>query len=107
MNDSRLNKLLELYDVDNHDSFVLFAIAKEYEYLEKLEYAINSFESLKSVDANYVGLYFHLAALYQKVDNFEAAMQTYDEGIAIAKKLPDFHALSELVNAKQNLELEL
>ena len=35
----------------------------------------------------------------------EKALKTFDEGIIVAKKLADFHALSELHTAKTNLEI--
>lgn len=107
MNNNRLELLKQMYDENNHDSFILFAIAKELEYQNKNEEAISTFEKLKSKDNQYVGLYYHLAHLYQKVNEYDKAILIFDEGITIAKKSSDFHALSELINAKQNIELEM
>ncbi len=107
MDNNRLKILLEMYDVQNHDSFVLFAIAKEYQYTGDLKKAIEIFEELKMKDEKYVGLYYQLAKLYEEEGNTGVALQVYEEGINQAKKLADFHALSELMNAKTNLEMEL
>ena len=41
------------------------------------------------------------------LDNHEKALETYNEGINVAKKLADFHALSELNTAKTNLEIDM
>jgi hypothetical protein len=54
-----------------------------------------------------VGMYYHLAKLYEKLENVDLAIQTYTEGINVAKRLSDFHALSELNSAKMNLEMEM
>lgn len=37
----------------------------------------------------------------------DLALEAYTAGINVAKKIPDFHALSELNNAKLNLEMEM
>lgn len=107
MSNNRLQSLLTMYDEKKPDSFVLFAIAKEYEYLENMQEAIQKYEDLKTLDPNYVGLYYHLAKAYEGKDMPEKAIKIYEEGIQIAKKQADFHALSELNNAKINLEMEM
>ena len=107
MPNNRLQSLLTMYDENKPDSFVLFAIAKEYEYLENMQEAIQKYEDLKTLDPNYVGLYYHLAKAYEGKDMPEKAIKIYEEGIQVAKKQADFHALSELNNAKTNLEMEM
>lgn len=107
MSNSRLESLLAMYDESNPDSFILFAIAKEYEYLENLPEAIKTYELLRENDSTYVGLYYHLAKAYEEIESPEKAIIIYEEGIQVAKKIADFHALSELNNAKVNLEMEL
>ena len=104
---SRLSSLLDLLNEDPDDGFLIFAIAKEYEGMENNEKAIAYLNELKEKQADYVGLYYHLAALYVKEEEEEKAMEIYDEGIKIAEKLKDLHALSELKSAKLNLELEM
>ncbi len=112
MNSNRLETLLEMYDNSNHDSFVLFAIAKEYYYQKNNDLAIETFEKLKTIDPKYVGLYYHLAKLYEETFENEKALACYNEGIEQAKKQielgnqTDFHTLSELMNAKTNFEME-
>jgi tetratricopeptide (TPR) repeat protein len=107
MNNNRLEMLLGMYDEAQHDSFILFAIAKEYEYQKNIDKAIQTYEQLRARDPQYVGLFYHLAALYQEREDYTTAMVVYEDGIDIAKKQADFHALSELLNAKQNLEIEM
>ncbi|MBK7805299.1 MAG: tetratricopeptide repeat protein [Saprospiraceae bacterium] len=107
MKDNRLELLLDMLKKDPEDSFVRYAIAKEYESLSDYQASLNHFLILKMKDPNYVGMYYHLAKLYEKQENLPLAIQTYDEGIAVAKKIPDFHALSELNSARINLEMEM
>jgi len=85
----------------------MFALAKEYEKLNVLKKAQDTYQQLLEVDSNYVGAYYHLAALQIELGEKEEALATYHEGIEKAKKVADFHALSELMSAKTNLELEL
>lgn len=102
---NRMNELMNLLDKDNHDSFLLFAIAKEYENNHMPDQAENYYLELKRVDPSYVGLYYHLAKLYEELGKTENALEIYGEGVFMAGKLNDQHAMSELKNAKMNLEL--
>ncbi|KXK40039.1 MAG: tetratricopeptide repeat protein [Saprospiraceae bacterium] len=107
MNTDRLNTLLSMYNEDPEDSFVRFALAKEYEKLGDINKALQHYVELKSVDPDYVGLYYHLAKVYEEMEEYEKALQIYEEGIKVAARQKDFHAVSELNNAKVNLELEM
>ena len=102
----RLEHLKSMLEEQPNDSFIIFAIAKEYEKSGDLDMAISSFEKLVKLDKSYVGTYYHLAYLYAETDQLDRAIACYNDGIEVAKKLSDFHALSELVNAKKNLEIE-
>jgi len=106
MTNSRLDKLKALLVEDPDSSFLLFAIAKELEGLGQSEAAIEAFLVLVEKDVEYVGTYYHLAKLYEAASDTATALLTYEKGMLIAKKLKDLHALSELQNAKMNLELE-
>lgn len=107
MSNERLNQLLDFYKNDPSDSFILFAIAKEYEGLEDWNTSLEYFTKLQLKDPNYVGLYYHLAKLYEILGKNIIAQKTYKDGIDIAQKAGDFHAVSELNNALQNLEIQL
>ena len=107
MDNWRLNQLRKmLLDVPD-DSFISYAIAQELLKMEKWKEAIDQFESLKKKDPEYIGLYYHLARCYTELDMNSEALKTYNEGISIANKLGEQRALSELQNAKMNLEIEL
>ena len=103
----RLQQLLGFLEDQKDDSFLLFAIAKEYEGLDDHVKAVERYLYLKKIDPNYVGLYYHLGQLQESLGEREQALQTYQEGIDVAKEIKDLHALSELQGVKLNLEMEL
>ncbi len=107
MHTERLIQLLGMLKDDPKDSFLRYAVAKEYENGNDLELALVEYLTIKDNDPDYVGMYYHLAKLYEKIEDTDKALDIYTLGIQIAKKLSDFHALSELNSAKMNLEMEL
>lgn len=107
MTNSRLAKLMDFLKESPDDSFILFAIAKEYEKLGTTKEALEYYEKLTIIDPDYVGTYYHLGKLREEKEEAEAALTIYQKGIDIAKKIKDQHALSELMGAKMNLEMEL
>ena len=107
MDNSRLTTLLSYLEASPDDSFLIFAVAKEYEGLEQYDKALQNYLKLKEKDPEYVGLYYHLATLYVNLQEEMLALTIFKEGIALAKEKADFHALSELNNAKTNLEITL
>lgn len=103
---ARLQQLLDLLEKNPKDSFVLFAIAKEYEGSGETEKAFEKYHFLLKNDPNYVGAYYHLAKLYENNGKTQDALDTYSKGMEIAKSQGDQHAFSELSSAKMNLEME-
>jgi len=103
----RLDKLLKHLESDPKDSFLIFAVAKEYEKRNQLNKALSYYSNLKSVDPEYIGLYYHLAKFYEMITEDLLAMNTYKEGVELAKKLGDFHSLSELNTALTNLKMQM
>ncbi|MGK0391251.1 MAG: tetratricopeptide (TPR) repeat protein [Maribacter sp.] len=96
----RLELLKSMLEKSPKDSFLLFAIAKEYEGLGENKAALDFFLNLKESQPDYVGLYYHLGKLYEKNDEIETAFFTYKDGMEVAKAAGDQHALSELAGAK-------
>jgi tetratricopeptide (TPR) repeat protein len=107
MHTNRIQRLESLIVDNPNDTFALFALAKEYEKSGKPEDAVQLFEKLLVVDAKYIGAYYHLAKVYEQLDEVKKALNIYEKGIIIAQQLNDTHALSELKNAKMNLEIEM
>lgn len=107
MHTNRIQRLESLIVDNPNDTFALFALAKEYEKIGKSQDAVQLFEKLLVVDENYIGAYYHLAKVYEHLDEVKKALNIYERGISIATKMNDAHALSELKNAKMNLEMEM
>ncbi|HRH57717.1 MAG TPA: tetratricopeptide repeat protein [Chitinophagales bacterium] len=107
MHSIRIERLKSLIVENPNDTFALFALAKEYEKIGELENSVQLFEKLLVIDSKYVGAYYHLGKTYEQLDEVKKALNIYEAGIIIAQELKDTHALSELKNAKMNLELEM
>jgi len=104
---ARIDQIVEMLKTDPEDSFLLFALAKEYEKSGQEKMALTTYNKLLKTDPDYLGLYYHLGKLYESLDQKEDALSTYDLGIALGTKLKDLHALSELKSAKMNCEMDL
>jgi len=104
---ARIDQIEELLNADPNDSFLLFALAKEYEKLSKLEMALSIYQKLYNIDPKYIGLFYHLGKLYETLNQKEKAIETYDLGIKVGLEIKDLHSLSELKSAKMNCEMEL
>ena len=103
---SRLEKLESLLQEAPTDSFILFAIAKEYEKMDSFTQAIEYYEKVRSNDAYYVGVYYHLGNAWAELDQKDKAIEIFKKGIEICKTLGDQHALSELKSVLMNIEIE-
>lgn len=100
----RLDQLLTFYEEDPNDNFVRFALAQEYLKRDATERALDLFEELVDTDPDYVGTYYHLGKLYERLNRTDEAIETYDHGITVARKQQDTKNLSELQDAKLKAE---
>ena len=64
----RLDFLLGILKETPTDSFVIFAIAKEYENIGNQNEAIQYYHNLYQIDPDYVGLYFHWGKLHEEMN---------------------------------------
>lgn len=103
MTRDRLNKLLKFYEASPKDAFVQFALAKEYEQLNEVEKTFEFYHKLVAENEDYVGTYYHFGKFYEAQNQVDNAIQTYNKGIEIAKKVGDSHALAELMEARNSL----
>ncbi len=88
-------QLKALLDEDPKDSFLLFALAKEWEKYNS-ETAIKYYLQLKSLDPEYLALYFHLGQLYYEEKQIEKSRETLTAGLAVAKQQGDKKTEGEL-----------
>lgn len=100
---SRLNQLFTFLESQPNEPFLLFAIAKEYENQNDSQQALTYYLRLGETTPQYVGLYYHLGKLYERLGQPERALETYKKGMLVAKEEKDMHAYNELVGAKMNI----
>ncbi|MDX1910675.1 MAG: tetratricopeptide repeat protein [Saprospiraceae bacterium] len=101
---NRLQYLSQLLESSPNDTFVLFALAKEHENTGADEQALAFYRRLEATDSDYVGLYYHLGKLLERLKNPDEAIKTYKKGIETSRRLQDRHAMSELQGALLEFE---
>ncbi len=99
MQNTRLAKLLDFLSKDPQDSFILYALATEYNAIGDLDNAFLYYQKLVTQHPDYVGTYYHFGKLLEKMDKKELAFEIYQKGIATARAKRNRQALSELQNA--------
>lgn len=101
---SRIEKIIEMLSIGGKDSFLQHALALEYIKIGKDDEALAQFNELLEREPEYVGSYFHKAKLLEKNGKIEQALDTYEMGMEVAKRLNDKHSYNELMMAKEDLE---
>lgn len=101
---SRIKKLLEYMEASGKDSFLQHALALEYIKIGEDEQARNLFNELLLREPTYVGSYYHLGKLLERVGDFDKAIRIYRRGMEEAKKAGDHHSHSELQAALEDIE---
>jgi Tfp pilus assembly protein PilF len=99
----RIEKLKEFLSTNPEDSFVQHALALEYIKLGNDHEARKLFETILTRDENYIGSYYHLAKLLERMDAREDAIQWYEKGLQKAKETGDNHAYNELLMAYEDV----
>jgi Tfp pilus assembly protein PilF len=99
----RVEKLKEFLTQNPADSFVQHALALEYIKTGDDAAAQKLFEDILQREPSYVGSYYHLAKLFERNGNNEAAIKWYEMGMAEAKKAGENHAYNELRSAYEEL----
>jgi Tfp pilus assembly protein PilF len=99
----RLQRLREMLAQQPTDSFLNHAMALEEIKLGNEAAARALFESILQRDPQYIGSYYHLGKLLERQGDETAAIEVFERGMEVAKKLGDQHALNELRGAYDNL----
>ena len=103
----RLKDLYRLYEEDPTDPFTLFAIGYEYLRQGDEEKALSWYESIREVAPEYTGVYYHLGKLYAALGRTAEAIKAFDSGIHICQRVREMKDLSELQQARMDLEDDL
>ena len=99
----RIEKLKEFLRLNPADSFVQHALALEYIKTGDDSQARKLFESIIEREPSYVGTYYHLAKLLERVGETDTAIKIYEKGMEEAKKARENHAYKELRSAYEEL----
>src|SRR6187401_2190192 len=99
----RIEKIKEMMATNPSDIFLCHALALEYIKLGSETDARKLFESILENEPGYIGSYYHLAKLLERIGETDAAIKVYEKGMEEAKKVGDNHALSELRSAFEEL----
>lgn len=101
---SRIEKLLDYMKTSGKDSFLQHALALEYIEVGDDDEARKLFNEILLREPTYIGSYYHLGKLLERVADFERAIRVYKRGMEEAKKAGDHHSYSELNGALEDLE---
>jgi Tfp pilus assembly protein PilF len=100
---NRIEQIEQFLQSQPNDSFLQHALALEYSKVGNDEKAKALFVNILNHNENYVGSYYHLAKLYERIHDEASAIATYEKGMEVAKKLQDNHSLGELRSAYEEL----
>jgi len=92
----KLEKLKAFLAESPNDPFLHYAIATEHLKNGALEKGRIKFEYLIENHPSYVGTYYHLGQLYERLNQTENALNTYQQGMKVAQAQNDHHSLNEL-----------
>jgi Tfp pilus assembly protein PilF len=104
---ARISTLAKAVKEHPEDPFYRFTLALEILKINQPKKAKVLFESIRDQNPEYVGVYYHLAKLYEQLGENKKAQETYTSGIEVATRQKDGHTNSELKAALSNLEFEM
>lgn len=99
----RIEQLKKFLEANPTDSFLKHALALEYSKLGDDETARQLFEDLLAAEPGYVGSYYHLGKLFERIGDNDRAIEWYQKGMQVAKEKGEQHALGELRGAWEEL----
>ncbi|MBV9987148.1 MAG: hypothetical protein JO301_05685 [Chitinophagaceae bacterium] len=99
----RIARINEFLQASPKDNFLRHALALEYLKLGEDAKARELFETILAESPDYVGSYYHLAKLLEKMELRELAIEWYEKGMEAAKKAGDNHSHNELQGAYEDL----
>lgn len=100
----RIEKLKEYMRTSGKDSFLQHALALEYIKIGKNKEAREVFNEILKREPTYVGSYYHLGKVLEKLGDNKKALRVYQRGMEVAEAANDHHSYTELRAAYEDLE---
>ena len=100
----RIEKLKEYMKTADKDSFLQHALALEYMKVGNNEEARRLFNEILKREPTYIGSYYHLGKVLEKLGDVNKALRVYTRGMKVAQEMNDHHAYNELQAAYEDLE---
>jgi tetratricopeptide (TPR) repeat protein len=101
---NRIDKLKEYLEATPNDSFLQHALALEFVKVGNDDEAKKLFETLLAREPDYIGSYYHLGKLLERIKDNDSAISIYKKGMIQAKAAKDNHSYNELQGALEDLE---
>ncbi len=99
----RISRIQAFLEQNPGDNFLRHALALEYIKLGRDAEARSLFEAILTQSPDYIGSYYHLAKLLEKMQETATAITWYEKGMQAAKQAGDQHAYNELQGAYEEL----
>jgi len=103
----RITKLKDFMKTADKDSFLQHALALEYIKVGNDEEARKLFNEILKREPTYIGSYYHLGKLLERIGDQEKALRVYQRGMEVAEASKDSHSYTELQAAFEDLEDEM
>jgi tetratricopeptide (TPR) repeat protein len=100
---NRIEKIVEFLAQQPQDNFLRHALALEYIKIGEELKAKDLFIEILTQSPDYIGSYYHLAKVLEKLALREEAIVWYEKGMAAAKLAKEDHAYRELQSAYEDL----
>jgi Tfp pilus assembly protein PilF len=99
----RIAKLKEYMRTAGKDSFLQHALALEYIKIGNDAEAKKLFDEILHREPTYIGSYYHLGKLLERMGDLKAALPIYEKGMQVAKDANDRHSYNELRAAYEDI----
>ncbi len=100
---NRIEKIMEFLSQQPQDNFLRHALALEYIKIGEDVKARDLFIEILSQSPDYIGSYYHLAKVLEKLEQRQEAIDWYEKGMSACKLAKDDHAYRELQGAYEDL----
>jgi Tfp pilus assembly protein PilF len=100
----RISKLKEFLQESDEDSFLKHALALEYIKVGNDYEARKLFDEILKREPGYIGSYYHLGKLLERMGDTQEALRIYAQGMKVATAANDTHSFNELRAALEGAE---